>query len=173
MSFLLNKYLVACVVGVFLLCTTANSTVYHPFYVSVTEMNYNAQSRSMEISCKMFVDDMEEVLKHNYKTAVDLGNAKLQEQNNRVIQDYIQRRLSLQIEGKPVQLKFVGFEKDKESVYCYFEVTDLAPSKKIAVSNSILYDLTKEQINIIHVMMNGKRQSTKLDNPKKDASFSF
>ena len=52
-------------------------------------MNYNGETKSVEISCKMFAEDIEEVLKQNYKTAVDLSNSNQQVQNNRFINDYI------------------------------------------------------------------------------------
>jgi hypothetical protein len=45
--------------------------------------------------------------------------------------------------------------------------------KKLDVIDSLLQDFTSDQINIIHVTVNGKRQSTKLDYPEKAASFTF
>ena len=66
-----------------------------------------------------------------------------------------------------------GFEKEKESAYCYFQVENVSSLKKLDANDSILHDFTSDQINIIHVMVNGKRQSTKLDYPATNASFSF
>ncbi len=51
---------------------------FHPFYVSVTEINHNAKEQTLEISCKMFAEDLEEILKKNYKTAIDLSAEKPQ-----------------------------------------------------------------------------------------------
>lgn len=155
------------------LITSANKYRFHPFYVSVTEMNYNAKSKSFEISCKMFAEDMEDVLKQNYKTQVDLSNEKQQAQNNHMMNDYMLKHLSFTLDSKPASFKFVGFEKEKESVYCYLELVNVPPIKKMAINNSILYDFKTEQINIIHVMINGKRESTKVDYPQSQASFTF
>ena len=145
----------------------------HTFYVSVTEINHNSNDKTLEISCKIFADDMEEVLKKNNNKAVDLANAKQLNQNNQFVADYIQKRLSLNVDGKNVKLSFIGFEKDKESVYCYFEVPNVPTIKKIDLINSLLQDLNDEQINIMHMIVNGNRKSYKLDFPKKEASFSF
>ena len=38
--------------------TPVKAYKFHPFYVSVTEMNYNEKSQSFEISCKMFAEDI-------------------------------------------------------------------------------------------------------------------
>jgi hypothetical protein len=145
----------------------------HPFYVSVTEMKHVAKTRLLEISCKMFAEDMQDVLKQNYKTAVDFDNNKLQAQNNKLISDYILKHLSLNIDGKAAAIKYVGFEKENESIFCYFEVDNIPPPAKVVVTNSILQDFKQEQINIVHVIVNGNRKSTKLDYPLKQASFVF
>jgi hypothetical protein len=121
----------------------------------------------------MFAEDIEDVLKQNYKTAVDLGNDKLQPQNNNLLNDYMLKHLSFNINSKIVNFKFVGFEKEKESVYCYLELLNVPSVKKISVTNSILYDFKREQINILHVLVKGKRESTKIDYPQNQANFNF
>ncbi|HEX8461356.1 MAG TPA: DUF6702 family protein, partial [Segetibacter sp.] len=92
-----------------LFCTSANADFFHPFYVSVTEMTYNGKTKSIEISCKMFAEDIEAVLKQNYKTVVDLQNDKQQLQNNKLVNDYMIKHFALNIDNKPVTFKFVGF----------------------------------------------------------------
>ena len=146
---------------------------FHPFYVSVTEINHNNKEKALEISCRIFIDDMESVLKQNYKTPVDLSNAKLQVQNDKLVADYIVKHLSLTADNKALNLTYLGFEKESESVFCYFEVTQVAGVKNLKLTNSILQDLTNDQINIMHVTVGGTRKSFKLDYPKKEASFSF
>ena len=41
--------------------------VFHPFYVSVTEVNQNVSEKTLEISCKFFADDFENILEKSYK----------------------------------------------------------------------------------------------------------
>jgi hypothetical protein len=145
----------------------------HPFYVSVTEINHNAAEKALEISCKVFADDMEQALKQNFKVSVDLTNAAQQEKTGSYIKSYVQKHLQLSANGKALPLHFVGFEKEGESVYCYFEAPGVPAVKKLDVVNSLLQDFTNSQINILHVSVNGTRKSTKLDFPAKSASFQF
>lgn len=145
----------------------------HPFYVSVTEIHHNSNTKSLEISCKVFVDDMEKILTQTYKTTVDLSDVKQQASNDKLMFEYFSKHLSVKPDGKTAKLQYVGYEKDSESVYCYLEVTGVPTVKKLEISNSILHDLTSDQINIMHVIVNGKRQSYKLDFPKKQMSFNF
>jgi len=152
---------------------TAMLSFFHPFYVSVTEINHNPKEQTLEVSCKMFAEDLEEILKKNYRTAIDLSSEKQQPQNEKMIQDYISKRLAIQANGKALKLNFIGFEKEAESVYCYFETEKVGAVKKLDVTDSILQDFSDKQINIIHVVVNNNRKSQKLDYPDKLASFSF
>ena len=145
----------------------------HPYYISVVEINHNAKDKILEISCKVFTNDFENILEKNYKTKVDLVNPPDKGAMDKLINDYIRKRLSLKVDGRPVNFSYVGFEKEEEAVYSYFEVDNVPNVKKIDVTNSILHDFSDQQINIIHCIVGGKRQSTKLDYPKTEASFQF
>lgn len=146
---------------------------FHPMYVSVTEINYNARAQQLEISCKLFAEDLEDVLRRA-TPGIDLGADAQHTRNDKLVAAYIQKNVSLALDGKAQPLHYVGFEKDKEAVYCYFEVDGVATAPhKVEVGNTLLYDFSDKEINLVHVTVNGKRQSTKLDYPAKAASFGF
>lgn len=145
----------------------------HPFYVSVTEINHNAGNKSLEISCKFFAEDLEQILEKNYKTQLDIAAAKDKAAFDKFIPDYVGKHFSLTVDGKAVALQYVGFEKEKESAYAYFEVDNISSVKNVSATNSLLHDFIDQQINIMHVTVGGKRQSTKLDYPETKAAFQF
>lgn len=145
----------------------------HPFYISVTEVTQSSAGKSLEISCRFFVDDFEETLRKAYQTKLDIHAEQEKAMFDKLIPDYIGKHLALAADGKPLKLTYVGFEKDKESVYCYFEVPALPALKMLQATNTLLHDFKNEQINIMHVTVAGKRQSTKLDYPANQARFQF
>lgn len=145
----------------------------HPFYVSVTEFNHNAKEGIIEISCKMFADDCENTLKQQTKTNVDITNPKDVKQLEKILNDYIQKRLQLKVDGKPVVLQWVGYEKENESVWCYLQVNDIKTVKKLEITNSLLYDLYNTQIGIMHATVGGSRKSIRINYPDKGARFDF
>jgi hypothetical protein len=145
----------------------------HPFYVSVTEVSQNAAEKTLEVSCRFFADDFEETLQKAYKTPLNITTEKDKVQFDKFIPDYVNKHLQLLADGKSVKLTYVGYEKEKESVFCYFEVLNVPSVKELRTSNSLLHDFKNEQINIMHVAINGKRQSAKLNFPQKDAAFQF
>jgi len=145
----------------------------HPFYVSVTEINHNAKDKVLEISCKMFTNDFEIALAKASGGKVDLTSPKDKPALDKIINTYITGHLQLKADGKPLTMQFVGSEKEAEATWCYFQVSNIPTLKKIDITSTVLYESFEAEINIIHVVVNGKRQSTKLSNPDSQTSFEF
>jgi len=166
MASILYKWLL-----VFALGTLHNNP--HPLFVSVTEIEHNALDKTLEISCKVITDDFETTLRKIYNTRVDLLNVQNKAAMNVLINDYIQKHLILLVDGKNAALQFVGYEQEEEGIMCYYQVNNVGAIKKISVANNILYEFNPRQIGIIHIMVNGNRQSFKLTNPEEKAEFEF
>jgi len=145
----------------------------HPFYITVTEINHNAKDKTLEISCKMFLDDFEKTLRDVTKTEVDLSNVKDKAKVNKIISDYISSHLLLKVDGKPVTLQFVGFEKESEAAWCYVQVNNVPSVKQLEIKNTLLFEEFDSQISIMHVTVNGTRKSTRLNKPESVAKFEF
>ena len=158
-------------IGGFLLTTPAR--VSHPIFVSVTEIELNAKDKTLEISCKIFTDDFEKTLRQNYNTHIDLLNSKEKAAMEKLVSDYVQKHLLLKVEGKPVVLQFLGYEQQEEGIVSFYQVNNISSVKKIEVTDNILFEYKKEQLSLIHVIVNGDRKSTKLVNPEDKASFEF
>jgi hypothetical protein len=145
----------------------------HPLYVSVTEINHNAADKNLEISCKIFTDDFEKTLTNIYHTKVDLTAPANKSEADKLVMEYIKSHLLLKLDNKAVTLSFVGFEKENDAVWSYFEVQNTLAPKKIDVVNTILYETYEKQMNLMHVTVGGNRKSYRLNNPDKQASFQF
>jgi hypothetical protein len=145
----------------------------HPFHMSVVEMNHNAQDKTLEISCKIFTDDFEKVLAKNYNTKADLTNPPNKPAMDSLVKKYILNHLGLNVNGKPVSLLYVGFETEKEASYVYVEVDNVNTVSKVDIYNNLMYDMFDDQVNIMHVIVGGKRESTKLTYPDKQAGVAF
>src|SRR5882724_8072051 len=112
----------------------------HPFYVSVTEISHNAKDKIIEISCKIFADDLEMTLTKSSGTKVNLSDQNKKANTDKLIAAYIIKHLQLKIDDKPVVLQFIGSEKEEDVVWSYFQVNNISVVKKINAVNDILYD---------------------------------
>lgn len=145
----------------------------HPIYVSVTEIEHNAKGKTLEVSCKLFTDDFEKVLRTTYKTQVDLINPKDKPAMDRLVNDYVQKHFKVSADDRPLNLKYLGYEQQEEGIYSYFEVENVSSVKNMVIINDLLYEYKPEQMGLLHITVNGTRRSTKLINPANRASVSF
>lgn len=156
-----------------IILTSAGFRGIHPFHVSVVEINHNAAEKTLEISCKIFTDDFEKILAQNYKTKVDLTNPPDRKAMDSIVKKYIFSHFAVTVDGKAGALVYVGFEKDNEAVFSYVEVDNVPSLKKIEITNSLMHDMFTDQVNIMHVIENGNRKSTKLDYPATKVNIEF
>lgn len=145
----------------------------HPFYVSVTTIDQSRDKQSLEISSRIFFDDLEVALKTEFGKNVDLKNAAQNTANSELIKKYFENNFLIKVNGKPVKADYLGFSIEGEAAWCYLELKNTANINKLEIANSILYKSFKEQINIFHVNINGKKKSSKLHNPDALAKFEF
>jgi hypothetical protein len=147
------------------------SSFFHPFFVSVIDMKHNAKDKTIEISAKVFVDDLEAILKKNYNKTFDLSTASSKPETNAVVAKYLQSKLQLTVNDKRQTIKYIGYEIQKESVWIYAEVDDVATIKKMNINCNLLYDYQDKQMNIFNVKANGSEKNYKLDYPKSSLEF--
>ncbi len=179
-----NKWFLVSLVGLFMSlnisATKGNSgtppyetLIFHPLHVSTTEINHNATEKTLEITCRIFTDDFESILSKLYHSKADLSSPGMKTEMDSLVKKYLSSHLQIKSDGKPVTMNYLGFEKEDAAVNVYFEADKISAVKKVDVTDNILHDLYDDQIEIIHVIVNGNRKSTKLDYPAKNASFSF
>lgn len=138
----------------------------HPFFVSVIDMKHNEKDKSIEVSLRIFTDDLEGALKKNYNLITDLGKDVNNNLVNNAVAKYIQSKLQITVDGKAKTMKYIGYEIIKESAWVYVEFDDVNLVKKIDMSCSLLYDCQDKQSNIFNIKANGTEKNYKLDYPK-------
>ncbi|SHF11079.1 DUF6702 family protein [Pedobacter caeni] len=147
--------------------------LFHPFYVSVTEITQNSKTKAVQVSVRIFFDDFEKALDHQYKTKVNILKPVDRKKVDQLIADYVQKHLQVKANQKSLVLKYIGYEIEEDAAWCYFETAPVAAIKTFDINNNILFEEHESQSNMVHVTVNGSRKSTKLDNPKSQARMSF
>lgn len=144
----------------------------HPLHVSTLDVNYGSEGR-LEVVCTIFTDDFESALSEHFSAKTDLSAPALHEKMNVFVKKYIDDHLLISSNSKTAALQYLGFEKDREAVNVYLESEKIPVPQKIEVQISLLYNIFKDQMNILHVTVNNKRNSTKLDFPQRNSVFEY
>lgn len=146
----------------------------HPIYVSVSEIEYIPSSQRVEVSCKMFTDDLEQVLREQKPTVkFDLLNESKHNSMKPFVAAYVQAHFQLKGGNQPIALRFLDYEQDEEGIVCYLESDRVAPFTELHITNSLLYERSPQQMGIMHILKEGKRQSLKLNYPQKTTSCTW
>jgi hypothetical protein len=130
----------------------------------------------MEISCKLFTDDIEDALLKLNHSKVDLARSEENKFVRSQVLSYLHERLQIVINGTLCKTDLVGFETENDITWFYLEAkvnVNTASPVKMKISNSLLYDFLPDQTNIMQVTWNEEERTEKLVNPEREASLSF
>lgn len=168
MILLLKKYLFLSVLVVFLgIQSSFKVKDFHPYHVGSVEINYNSKTKTFEITGRFFLDDLENGLAKKYGKPFHFNDPKYKAQLNEALKNYTVDYLKVKSNNKFLKINYVGYEEDSESVNVYLETETTEAPKKIEVAASFLYNLFDDQINIVHIIVDGKRKSEKLTYPNR------
>ncbi len=145
----------------------------HPYFISMTDINQNAKNKTVEVSVRIFIDDFEKTLRKNCSCKVDLSAKGDKKVMSKLINAYILQHLQIQLDGKDKMLEYKGYQQEEESIWSYFEISNISSLQKIEVVNTLLHDYRQEQINMIQTHYNGKDKTEKLDYPESKLEVLF
>ncbi len=161
----MKKWLVYFFLLVFCFCFT--SFRIHPYHVGSVEFNYNKKSQTFEITGRFFTDDLENAVSKKAGKTLRFHESKQKELMNKALEAYAAEYLKLKVNSNFVNVNYLGFEEDRESVNVYLESERIADPKKVETAVSFIYNLYDDQLNIIHVIVDGQRKSSKLGYPDR------
>ncbi|MEZ4775940.1 MAG: DUF6702 family protein [Bacteroidia bacterium] len=144
------------------------SAASHPFYLSVTEIDYNTDNQSLEVSIKLFTDNLNQALIKQGNSPETAG-----ETTDIQVQNYLKEKLVVTVNGKPVEFEFLGKEVLPDVTWCYLEGKNIPAIKNIKVKNLMLLEVFDSQKNIVHLDIAGRKKSLLLQRGKVEEELAF
>lgn len=123
----------------------------HEFYVSLTEIRYNTQTGSFEVSMRIFPDDLDRALLERTGIHTQLSTELEHKEADSLLMLYLLEDFSLMVNGEEIALNYLGKEAESDAIWCYLESSKLAEPKSITIRNAILTEFFPDQVNIIQV----------------------
>ncbi len=150
-----------------------SSFVTHKFYVSVTQIEHNAEQESLQIISRVFIDDIEDLLQERYDSLIVLNPEEESSKAEDYLKKYFDQKLKIKVNNKEVSFSFLGKEYEDDLIICYLEINNISSFQNIEISNEVLMDLFEEQQNIVHVRKNDQRKSLILESGKSNGLLNF
>jgi len=147
--------------------------IMHKYYVGLTEVNIDSKKHTLDVSTKLFMDDLEAGLLKSANKKVDLSISVNNKEVQALLMNYLDANFKVNVGGKLLKLKFVGYEVENDAVWCYSEVTNFKGKGTVSILNTLLYESFPEQANLMNVNWDGVSKSVRLSNPDKLAEFTY
>ncbi len=127
------------------------SVPMHEFYVSLAEIRYNTESEALEVSLRIFPDDMDRALETHYGIISNLATEIEHPLADSLLEIYLNELFKIELDGKSTPLSYLGKEAESDVMWCYMESGPVALPCEIIVNNSILTEIYEDQVNITQV----------------------
>jgi hypothetical protein len=136
-------------------------TVAHKFYVSVTNVSYSEKEDALQITSRIFIDDLDAILLERYGVEAKLATDHESTLADAYLEKYLRKKFIIEVDGEPIVYILIGRKYDNDICVFYLELPkiELATVKSIQIQNEILTDLYDEQQNLVHFKINGKKKS--------------
>ncbi|WP_448518251.1 DUF6702 family protein [Rhodoflexus sp.] len=138
------------------------SNLFHPIHISLCEMQHNASAQQIEITHKIFIDDLQDALEKQFKVRTHLSTPKEHPDAEKLIEQYLQQQFQCKINGQPLRWKYLGREYEVDACWIYLEAVQQMPVQLVEIRNGVLLELFDDQINFVHFKANGERKSLRL-----------
>jgi hypothetical protein len=156
-----NKLKIGLLVFCLIVCS---SFELHKFYVSVTQIDYVPNKKRIEITSRIFIDDLEKALTKKYQKKPNITSSNELPEAEEWIKTYIKEKIKVSINNKPQVIEYLAKEVEGDVLIIY---TKIAISKKIntfEIYNSLLTETFQDQQNIVHTNINSNKKSFLLTN---------
>ena len=138
-------------VSILLILFSCSAWLNHEFYVSITEIRYNAGTERFEVSMRIFPDDLDRALLERTGIHTRLATELEHMKADSLLMLYLLEDFSLEVNGKDLELSYLGKEPESDAIWCYLESSQMPDPEKLTVRNTILTEYLPDQVNIIQV----------------------
>ena len=157
----------------FLLVACLTSMAAHKFYVAVFQLEYVPAKKAVQMTSRIFIDDLDAELTKKYGRKFYLCTEKEAKDTDEYLKKYFSEKISLKLNGSPRTIKFLGRETEDDVLICYYTVAAEANVKSLEIKNTVLFDTYGEQQNIIHTNINRNKKSLLLTNDEPSGSLEY
>lgn len=154
----MKKNVVYPLIGILFL--SLSSFAFHKFYMGVFQVNYAAEKKMIQITSRIFVDDLNKGIEKKYNKKTFIGTEKETPADIDLLKKYLSETFSIKINGQLKTIAFLSKELEADDVLvCYSRITAVEKFKTLEISNTVLVNWNAEQQNITHISAFGTKRS--------------
>lgn len=145
--------------GLIFLFVFLSSMTMHKFYVSIYQVDYVPKKKMIQITSRIFIDDINDALEKKFHKKTFVGDEKENPEDVNLMKKYVAEKFTLKVNGVVKPMNFLSKEIEANVVICYLNIKDISKLNSLEIENSALMELNSEQQNIIQSNIAGEKKS--------------
>jgi hypothetical protein len=152
---------------------TWDTKAFHAFHTSLTEIQYNAKDKSLEITIRLFTDDLESALnKINNGQKVMVGGKN--DNSDAVLNKYIQQHFAIITPQKQKKtINYLGKEIEGDATWVYVEIPETQIVKDHILYNDLMQEMFDDQTNLVNFFYAGNKKTFLFNSKIKSTAIEF
>ena len=142
-----------------LLFLTLTSFSVHKFYVALYQVNYAPEKKMLQITTRIFVDDLNNAIGKKYTKKSNLGSENETVEDLNLLKRYFGEKVSFNVNGQVRHMLFLSKEMEGDVLICYFTIKEVKKINSLEIYNSIITEGISEQQNIMHFNVLGTKNT--------------
>ena len=142
-----------------LLFLTLTSFSVHKFYVALYQVNYAPEKKMLQITARIFVDDLNSAVGKKYSKKINLGSENETIEDVNLLKKYFTEKFYLKVNGQTKPLQFLSKEMEGDVLICYFNLREIPKINSLEIFNSVITEGNSEQQNIMHFNVLGTKNT--------------
>lgn len=131
----------------------------HKFYTAIFKIDFNENKKRIEVTTRIFVDDLNIAISKKYNRKMLLNSDKETEEDIAFLKKYLAEKMSLKVNGKQQTMRFLSKEVEENVLICYFNCDAITKIKSFEITNTVLTEIYEDQQNIVQLNINSKKQT--------------
>jgi hypothetical protein len=131
----------------------------HKFYMAIFQVNYAPEKKMLQITSRIFIDDLNLALEKKYGKKTNLGLEKETVEDLNLLKKYFNENLIIKVNGQSKPVVFMSKDVEGDVLISYCRVSDVAKLQSAEITNTLLTHWNSEQQNILHFNAFGEKKS--------------
>lgn len=131
----------------------------HKFYMAIFQVNYAPEKKMLQVTSRIFIDDLNMALEKKYGKKTFLGSEKESNEDVTNLKKYFAEQLLFKVNGQVKPVLFLSKEIEGDLIICYCRVSDIPKIQSVEITNTILTHWNSEQQNILHFNAFGEKKT--------------
>ncbi|AWI24672.1 DUF6702 family protein [Flavobacterium pallidum] len=131
----------------------------HKFYVSIYQVHVATDKKRIEITARIFMDDLNNAIGKHFNKKTHIGENKEVPEDIELLKKYLAEKFTIKVNGQKKDIAYLSKEIEANVVICYFRVSGVTKADKIDIYNAALMELNDTQQNIIQYSKGDEKQS--------------